>query len=69
MATITLTIPDAASVRLIAAAGRAGYPTTAAGVQAWLKDWMRETVLTSERAKAQADAEATIPATDPDFPK
>jgi len=69
VATINVTIPDAAAVRLRAAAARAGYTADAAGVQAWLKDWMRETVLSSERAKAQTDATATIPVTDPDFPR
>lgn len=69
MAVISITISDAAAARLISAAGRAGHPATAAGVQAWIKDWVRETVLASERAKVQADATATIPATDPDFPK
>lgn len=62
MPTLSITISTAQAQRLRAAAIEAGYPGTDAGAVDWITEWMKQTVLTIERRKAQ---EAVAPP--PDF--
>lgn len=51
--------------RLKAAAAKVGYEATDAGVEAWARDWMRDSVRGIEQNDALAAAK--LPDNDPDF--
>jgi hypothetical protein len=52
MATLTITVPDAAVPRIRAAFGAAGAPATVAGVQDAVRDFIRQRVVSFETLAA-----------------
>lgn len=51
---ITLTLTPAQTTRVRAAAKEVGYPETDAGVQQWIVDWLKDSVRSIERRRAEA---------------
>lgn len=59
MATLTITVPDAAVVRIRAAFGVAGRPATVAQVQDQVRDLIKARVIAVEGSAAMATDQAT----------